>query len=196
MSRLELVHSIQLPLYCTLSHSLDDCHGQDDHTPCSTPQFTIQEWHIVVSQRTAFKWSLIDCANMHHGPGCHLATGWIAERWLWLSTDYDRLWSRASWCQWWWPAWKGVSRVVGSISSVLILCKGAENGWLLMRCVGSGGGKARLCRPLPTWNLVSQKCYKIAITIWNLCSTRWPDLGEFALEMKKRTEFAIASQTF
>lgn len=58
-----------------------------------------------------------------------------------------------------WFAWKGVSNVLGSMSSVRSLCSGAENGWLVMRCVGSGGGKALLSRPLPA-NFTSRQTHR------------------------------------
>ena len=46
-------------------------------------------------------------------------------------------------------AWVGVSSCSGSMSSVRILCSGAECGCVVMRRVGSVAGSARISRPLP-----------------------------------------------
>lgn len=45
--------------------------------------------------------------------------------------------------------WKGVSSCMGSMLSVLILCSGAECGWYVMRCIGSGAVSSRSSFPLP-----------------------------------------------
>jgi hypothetical protein len=45
--------------------------------------------------------------------------------------------------------WKGVSSCSGSMSLVRMRCSGVAWGCAVTRCVGAGGGSARVSLPLP-----------------------------------------------